>query len=83
MALPTPDLDAVPRSEVARLLEGYLDGQIPGDRLKSELYVRGWIRRAKRALEDDAARLQGRDPERFAQLQRILASDGGGVGAFV
>lgn len=58
-----------------RKLIAYLEGRIGADRLKADLYVDNALHRARRLVHDDAKRLRQVDPDRFAQLRRMLAVD--------
>lgn len=68
-------LEQVSRSDVDRKLVAYLRGHVPGDRLKSDLYVDQRLRRAQQLLRDEASRYRSIDPARYEELLRMLGSD--------
>lgn len=62
-------------STAERKLDDYLEGRIGADRLKADLYVDNALHRARRLLDDHAQRFRQVDPDRFAELRRMLAVD--------
>lgn len=71
----TETVDAGIGAIAERKLLAYLDGRIGADRLKADLYVGNALHRARRLLDDDPQRFRQVDPERFAELRRMLAVD--------